>query len=611
MKIHYCLFLMAAMLLAACEKPTYEELLEKVEVRPEFEMAPPVAESISVELLEDGDGASSNNLRFVAQLDREKIGDDFLALMLNDEKVVLRDDGKGADDKKGDGLFSVLIKDDLDFIDRELRERARLGLSEDERITRFTNRSARQISRGAVEEFSKSKLVTGQLIEIPIDLIKGLKGISDQSKTLMITDLGVVEDPTRTFNPCTGVGNPSGAWTFGELMRQLASPNPGSIASDLDASNFVRNWLNSWAANQVVNGETVTARANVNNLIADWETKSGTGSGGILKMQFAPFKLIAIVNRLDLRGNSGYGFSNAGEGRFVFNALTPTCGSQEFTVIFEYGINKKSCSSVKAFAQEWDDLNSETLGSPAYNNALEAITDQFALSGTNTSKPNQSSLNQIRTNERAIGVPWELREFNLLASGQLGIVDVKQEPAVKFNGFNPIAVSPVVDVTEMAAWVNANTPAILANNYEVPLVNPTTTNDFRGGHSLFVGDNVNTIWNGRGTSGSPQFIVDDEARHIFSLNTCSGCHGGETETIFTHIEPSGFGVEAGLSGFLKGITVVDPANRPSGSPTPRTFNDLARREADLADLLSSTCLVSTPFFELAHRLTFVPVRMPH
>ncbi len=40
--------------------------------------------------------------------------------------------------------------------------------------------------------------------------------------------------------------------------------------------------------------------------LANWETFT-------LDLKFAPFKLLAIVNRLDLRGNSGYGFSNAGE----------------------------------------------------------------------------------------------------------------------------------------------------------------------------------------------------------------------------------------------------------------------------------------------------------
>ncbi|MEL6972308.1 MAG: hypothetical protein AAFO02_19235, partial [Bacteroidota bacterium] len=302
MRLHYCLLLIAATAMMACERPTYQELLEKIDVRPEFEMAPPIAQGISVEILEEATN-DGNNLKFVAELDREKIGDDYLALILDGEKVVLRDDGKGADDQKGDGLFSVLIKDDVDEIDRELSERSRLNLSTDSTFT-FINRSAQPISRGSIEEFRSNKLVPGKLTKVPLDLVNGRKGLSDQKKTLMITDLAVVEDPTRTFNPCTGIGNPGGAWTFGELMRQLASPNPGAIASDAAVSSFARNWLNTWSVGNTVNGENVPARANVANLIADWESKSGSGPGGLLRMEFAPFKLIAIVNRLDLRGNS-------------------------------------------------------------------------------------------------------------------------------------------------------------------------------------------------------------------------------------------------------------------------------------------------------------------
>lgn len=203
-----------------------------------------------------------------------------------------------------------------------------------------------------------------------------------------------------------------------------------------------------------------------------------------------------------------------------------------------------------------------------------------------------------------------MREFNLIPSNRLALVDVKQEPQVKYNGFHSLAVSPAVDVQKMAEWVNNNSAAIEANNYEVPLQLPATTTAFRGGHSLFPTDNSGQFWNGRGASGT-QFINSDEARHIFSLNTCSSCHGGETNTPFTHIFPSPFGVEAGLSNFLiGGPPVIDPAGRPLGSPASRTFNDLQRREDDLADLLANTC-PNRPFFDLMHALTFEPVRMSH
>ena len=76
------------------------------------------------------------------------------------------------------------------------------------------------------------------------------------------------------------------------------------------------------------------------------------------------------------------------------------------TVIFEYGINKPAtCGDQKAWAQQWVNLKNLTLGSSEYNQALQNITDQFTLCGTNPIKPNQSSLDQLRTNEVALSPP--------------------------------------------------------------------------------------------------------------------------------------------------------------------------------------------------------------
>lgn len=51
-------------------------------------------------------------------------------------------------------------------------------------------------------------------------------------------------------------------------------------------------------------------------------------------------------------------------------------------------------------------------------------------------------------------------------------------------------------------------------------------------------------------------INDNEARHEFSLNTCNGCHGDETNTPFLHISTRQAGAESQLSGFLEGVEVT-------------------------------------------------------
>ncbi len=595
------------------EKDDYRDLVEEIEINPEHEYSPPIATNIFLEELDQPE-KNRNNIKLIAEFESGIIRGNYLSLLLNDEKIVLRDDGQGADKVKGDNRFSINLKENLDEIKSELSQRQRLGIS-NERQFSVKNRALSAIDKENLRGFNVKQIRKGKATLIPIDIIRGIRGLSDQKKTLMITELNVVEDPSRTFNPCTLSGNPNGVWTFGEIIRQMASQDPSSLATDLEASNFVRNWLNTWTTDKTINGEILSARSSIQSFISDWEIKSAVSPGGILDLKFAPFKLIAIVNRLDLRGNSGYGFSNAGEGRFVFNALSPTCNPMQFTIIFEYGINKRTCSSVKTFAQEWNNLNSLAIGTPAYNSALESITNQFLLSGTSPSKPNQNSINQIRTNEIALSSPWELREFNLNTAGQLELTTVKQEPAVKYN-----AKISNAEVERLVAFINANQSDIENNDYtvtaDVPFSSTTATpaQKFLGGKSETSFPPTGTPpsahhWNGTNSVGST-FIISDEARHVFSLNTCSGCHGGETQTFFTHISPSNFGTEASLSGFLTGINVIDAANRPNNNPTQRNFNDLLRREIDLASLISNNCL-SSPFIELAHNLTFEPLRMTH
>ena len=71
-------------------------------------------------------------------------------------------------------------------------------------------------------------------------------------------------------------------------------------------------------------------------------------------------------------------------------------------------------------------------------------------------------------------------------------------------------------------------------------------------------------------------IRNPEARHRFSLSTCDGCHGGETDTDRKHIASRVAGELALLSPFMTGETVIDPVSSAS-----RQFGELARRRADL------------------------------
>jgi hypothetical protein len=526
----------------------------------ELNIDPPDVESISVKLLEKptSEGNALLKVRY-AKYEKGRIGR-AVPIQLERRQVTLRDDGQGGDEKADDGVFSAVVDFDLQEFDKQ--QRLLQDAKDKDQLTVPIFKGREQVAEERMQTLDVRRLKAGQEFKLfpffPPFFI-------NSSKSLMITDPSVVRDPARTFDPCTNTGTPMGKWTFGRLMKEMAN--------GVNPSTFVRNWLKKWENNQLINGFTVQKRQPgiLAQIIIPWQLKSG---GLTLNLAKAPFKLVAIVNRVDLRTNPVYGGSggNAGEARFVFGALGPNCQPLPFTVIFEYGVPKTSCPAVKAWGQQWANLSFLPMGSVAYLAALENITDQFTLANANPAKPNGSALNQLRTNEIALSSPWELREFVVKPSHQLEEDNVKQTPDLTRNNNPPVA-----------SFINSNTGVILANNYLVPLTFPGVT-PFRGGSSLTpAGGAGGTHWNAAG-------IGNLGARHIFSLNTCNGCHAGETATRFLHVDPQP--PVAGLSGFLTGETIPDVVQ---GAAVMHHFNDLARRATDLSTLVNTSCIFQIPF----------------
>jgi hypothetical protein len=346
-------------------------------------------------------------------------------------------------------------------------------------------------------------------------------------------------------------------------------------------------WLQTWQVNQTINTFTVPARPNIaTQIINPWLAASG---GASLDLGIAPFRLLAIVNRLDLRtGSSTYGGSsgNAGELRFVFGAVKPgrTCQLLPFTVILEYGVPIRGCLPVKSWAQQWVNLSSLALGSAAYNAALQAITDQVVLRNKAPGKPNGSALNQLRTNEIALASPWELRQFNLTTPlSFLHETPVAQTPDVRFNAFDPgWTGSTLLDTFIKIVPIGAPVPLTFMG---VP---------FLGGAAPVTGNNLSYFWNTTTLDLDPMHMPNwNENRHQFSLNTCNGCHAGETRTTFTHIDPlTPLSSPAALSHFLTGS--LAPIPDPGFGAPSRTFNDLAHRQSDLVGVASAACPAFAP-----------------
>ncbi|MFY1828070.1 hypothetical protein ACN47A_19265 [Myxococcus fulvus] len=353
---------------------------------------------------------------------------------------------------------------------------------------------------------------------------------------LLITALPVVEDPVRTTN--------GGVWTFGTLLRRM---NGGQNPSEL-----VRTWLKTWEQTRIIGGLPVAGRPRMlSDVLTPWETRSG-GPSAPLDFNTAPFRLLAIVNRIDLRSEGHH----SGEGRFVFGVTSPTGNPLPFTVILEYTLPGDGAEDIQRWARDWHELGALTLGSPAYNARLEALTDRFTQSFVAPGRFMGSAIHQVRTNENALDPLWELREFHFDANG-LTPAPVALTPELVLNG------SP-----RLASYVQENTAAILAGTHEVPL-------QFQG--QAFIAGSALTpfgfAWSVPG--------ADPEVRHRLSLNTCNGCHAGETQTPFLHVFPRPAGSPSFPSAFLVDTQPVpDPF-----TGTPRVFDDLGRRDDDLENLV--------------------------
>ncbi|WP_164012215.1 CARDB domain-containing protein [Pyxidicoccus trucidator] len=357
----------------------------------------------------------------------------------------------------------------------------------------------------------------------------------DRPSELMVTALSVVEDPVRTA--------PGGAWHIGTLLREMAGGQ--------DPSPLARAWLKTWLTKQVVNGLNLPARQEMQTrVLGPWEARSG-GAGKPLDFSKAPFRLLAIVNRMDLRQPGAH----AGEGRFVFGVVDANGAPLEFTVILEYALPGGTPEAIQKWATDWHELGKLKVGNTGYNAKLQALTDRFAKAGVMTGRQAGSALNQIRTNEIELAEPWEMREFVLTAQGLMPET-VKLTPAMHFE-----------NTATLASFIQQNQADIIAERHTVP--NSLGGVPFLG---AMAATPLDFFWRAPG--------VSTEARHKFSINTCSGCHAGETQTEFVHVAPRAAGRVAVLSPYLKGTTVTDPVTRST-----RVFDDLGRRAADLKALV--------------------------
>jgi hypothetical protein len=530
--------------------------------------------------------------------------------------------------------FSTLSPDQLDLLQKNQDEiqSGKFGHTTNESVL-FEGRSP--VARTTNPEIDASAFRAGGVTAINRCVFRPISTLQAWGQALFVRDPAVVLDPARTWDPCTGAGTKGGVWTFAHLMREMAN------GSGKTPEAFVTDWLSLWLNNYAVNGDTVLARpAMFAQVIQPWATASGVTATlvtdafghrtvnltGPLDLDIAPFRLLAIVNRIDLgataSGPSGYSGTitslptTPGELRFIFDVVQPdpwgagseaTCGRKHFTTIFEYGVPGEGCDRVVSWAQQWTALQAFPGFTAGYLAQLETMTESVVLHGAAPSKGNQNAINQVRTNEIALTPPWELREFTLTdekpamgtdtpSNGGLRKHSVAQTPndgAFSAAGGDATINNFVNNVVTAGVTLPVSNPGQCAASYTVPYVFGGM--QFRGGNSL-IGPghwNANSI-----TAASPAANIC--ARHQFSLNTCGGCHhddsgtnglGGSTN--FTHIDPVS-SPPVTLSKFLTGGgpgLVFNVNDTQLGAPTWQ-FADLERRFQRLFELSHCTSCTS-------------------
>ncbi len=571
--------LLVGWLTAGCgAEPAQEQVASQEQPLAEAPQRAPVLENLEFIPSEMPSSATRGLIR--ARLAEGERATQLLLTGDDGKELALSDDGFNGDEKAGDGLFSGFGIVDLDE-HRKTQERiATFQKESTEPLTVATFQDRELVRETALVPLPSDIFAPGRPIPLPST---GIARAVVPNKSLIINHSSVVGDPTRTWDPCTNTGNPNGVWTFKHLMTEMAN-------TAAPAPAFTERWLRQWLSTQTVNGRPVPARSAMATQILNAWPRLSTGE---LDLNRSPFKLVAIVNRLDLgRGNRGpYGTSGAGELRFVFSVMNPTTCVRPyngFLVIFEFGVPKNQCLQVKSWAQAWAGLSNPllALGSAAYNTQLQNLTQQVVMRNMAPGKPNGSAINQVRTNEIMLTTPWwEMREFRLFStaanprhfttSAVPGHLSEHVTVRTPFDPFN--------NTSTLTNFLTTHNTPILNGTHDVPLDYGTTLN-FLGAFPQMA---TNTfIWNAPNLGTVPNGF---NARHKFSLNTCNGCHAGETRTDFTHVSATGAlspFLSAGMTNVNNPYNVTDPV-----SGQVRSFFEIRERAQHLDSAANQSCLI--------------------
>ena len=548
----------------------------------DYVQQPPIVKNIYVQKLQNPTNGNTMILRIQYYEDANMA--ESIALFNNGNVIhTLKDDGTYPDVVKGDFIYSTYVGYNVNqFLDQVQTREERL--ISDGGVSVFEGHIGRFIPASEMIPFDVTGFNNFQSVQMyqPILDVAMCEGLLLKQNSLLITDLSVVEDPARTYNVFLNYGNPNGCWTFGTLIRNMAN----EPATAISPKEFLKRWVKTWTEDQIFSAPdnsfgatlTVSKREDVfRHLIFPWIEKAhaisnpNVGSLGTSLTPFtweshwdnqdddillanAPFKLMAIVNRLDLRGNFSYFGSGGGTGetRFVYTLIDPLTGKPPFhsniasinsmpgaidwvgmNLILEYGNPNMNMCQLKNFAQQWYDLSAFPLGTytvnnggnstptittnPSFNDNLQEITDQITTAGQGGGKPNGSAINQIRTNEKLFepvlgsfgtspwtNVDWELRQFQLDELGWL--VQAPVSNTIHDNrGAASYTMNQSVNFSAASATGNNNT-----NNNLLNWIYGTN------------GNSINKVRTSLGNHNFPDAFLDASARIYGEFNHSFG-----------------------------------------------------------------------------------------
>ena len=217
----------------------------------------------------------------------------------------------------------------------------------------------------------------------------------------------------------------------------------------------------------------------------------------------------------------------------------PNATMAPMTVIFEYAL--PNSRTPKAWSESWHHLGTHAAFDEAYKVELAQLTEEFVKRGASPERQNGSAIAQVRTNESAFNWIWQLRQFQLDATGALVLRPVSNTPGEGLNN------SP-----QLRDFVLSNAEKIKKDEHVLP-------------QYMLAGSADQLLFRWKVPN------VDENTRIAFARSTCNGCHSGENPPIDTafHVSPYRAGIEK-LSPFLN--SKDDPAH-----------DELSKREAWLKE----------------------------